>query len=609
MPSTIWRNSLSQFYSPNKRHKKFDSAGPLKLLKPSDKERTKMKSYRHTACWALFLLVALFATPSKGQQVPLFDVPLTETNATVRTNFCDIHRKIERGETLLRHALKDMNLRVGLFRYQLDKETGAIAEVDPPIGIKMLDEIARRGQFKWRDSFGVVDSPGENQTWGEVLDWSVDTYDLNGDWFLRTTDRLADGILFPEKWYDGSLIMVRKQAEADDSFSWRAFMKPFSTGVWVLIVITTVISGLVYYLNEYIGCDGDTSKMEVNMQESVFQSFLNATGQYIFDPREPGNRAIAVSTCLLFLVVLASYTANLASFLVIRNTPDLVINDIQDVVKNDLRVCVWRSTTSETFMRDRYDTARLVQKDSLLDSYLGLDNDDCDVVLTTIGTWETRKGDIVYNKDCRKEWVGRVVQHNDAGFSLRDSVELCSSMLRDAISLHLLEMKRDKTYDTIWNTYRAKSVTNNCEDIENSEDNGFDSIQLTVMNVGGIFIVHGVILVIGIAFTLFSKNGRRTRKAKLARAVDKDQNLNVQPNRHSTTVKGATMKLDSSAMSDVEDSDHDLQLSEEDNPSSKEMKYIAAMEQQMQFMASMQQQMADIQAQLAQLRKERSESE
>ena len=69
------------------------------------------------------------------------------------------------------------------------------------------------------------------------------------------------------------------------------------------------------------------------------------------------------------------------------------------------------------------------------------------------------------------------------------------------------------------------------------------------------------------------------------------------------------MKLDPSVMSDVEDSDHDLQLSEEDKPSNKEMKYIAAMEQQMQFMASMQQQMADIQAQLAQLTKERPKTE
>lgn len=562
-----------------------------------------MKSYRLTASWALCLLVALVATPARGQQTPMFEVATMESNQTFRTDFCDIHRKVESGEIPLRNALKDLNLRPGLFRYQLDSETGAIAEVDPPIGIKMLDEIARRGQFKWRDSYGVVDSPGENQTWGDVLAWSIDTYDMNGDWYLRTTDRLADGILFPEKWYDGSLIMVRRQPEADDSFNILTFLEPFSWGVWVLVVGTTIVSGLVYYAIEYIGCDGDQSKMEVNMHESIFQSFLNATGQYIYDPREPGNRLIAFFTCLLFLIVLAAYTANLASFLVIRNTPALVINDIQDVVKNNLRVCVWQGTTSENFMRDRYDTARIVPVDSLKASYLGLDEGICDVVLTTIGTWETKKGDIVYNKDCKKEWVGRVVQFNDAGFSLRDSVDLCSSMLRDALSLHLLEMKRDKTYDTIWNTHRAKSVTNNCQDTKEGDDDS-DTTQLNLKNVGGIFIVHAAVMVIGIALTFFVKNRRERKKSRLARAKTKDSNLNAHTNSTSNSA-GVTAKI-ASGISD-QDSDHDLHLAEQaNNPkSNKFMGYVEAMEKNRVFMEAMKKQMDEMQAQLAQLAKEK----
>jgi len=475
-----------------------------------------MKFYRLPACWATFLLATtLLAKLGRGQQVPAFNATVVlGSNETFRSSFCDIHRRVEKGVIPLRFALKDFKLRPGIFRYQLDKETGAIAEVDPPIGIKMLDEIARRGQFQWRDSYGVVDSPGENQTWDEVLAWSVDTYDINGDWFLRTTERLADGILFPEKWYDGSLIMVRKQSEDDDFFSWMAFLKPFSYTLWCLIVASILISGFVYWAIEFIGCDGDQTKMEVSFRESIFQSFLNATGQYIFDPREPGNRLVAFSTCMLFLIILAAYTANLASFLVIRNSPDLVINDIQDVVKNDLRTCVWRSTTSENYMRERYETAKLVLKDSLEDSYLGLDAGDCDIVLTTIGTWETKKSDLVYNADCRKEWVGRVVQFNDAGFSLRDSVDLCSSLLRDVISLHLLEMKRDKTYATIWDTHRRKSATNNCN--EDAADKVDDLIELKAINVGGIFVLHAIILILSVGITFFSKH-RRVQRAKLSR--------------------------------------------------------------------------------------------
>jgi len=485
--------------------------------------------YRHSACWALFLVVANVTTPSaRGQQaplfdvatmeVPLFDVATMERNETFRTDFCEVHRRVENGEILLRNALKDMNIRPALFRYQLDKKTGAIAEVNPPIGIKILDEIARRAQFKFRDSYGVVDSPNENQTWSEVLYWSLDTYDLNGDWYLRTTERLADGIIFPEKWYDGSLIMIRKTVIVDGATNLAAFLRPFTVVVWILIVATAFISGLIYYAIDYIDCDGDKNKMEGTKGDAMALMLLILSGQYTTDPKKTGNRLIAFSTWFLFLIVLATYTANLASFLVIRNTPQLVIKDIQDAIKNNLRVCVMRDTAGAEYMRDNHDTARIVAKDSIKDTYLALDNDDCDVTLSTIGTWESKKGDVVHNGDCRKEWVGRIVQPNIAGYSLRDSAVLCSSLLRDVLSLHLLEMKRDKTYNTIWETHRAQSVTNNCQGIKVIEDADSDLKKLGLKNVGGIFIFHAIVLAVAFAVTIYSAFQRK-RKVKRAGAT------------------------------------------------------------------------------------------
>ena len=72
-----------------------------------------------------------------------------------------------------------------------------------------------------------------------------------------------------------------------------------------------------------------------------------------------------------------------------------------------------------------------------------------------------------------------------------------------------------------------------------------------------------------------------------------------------TTKKGATAKPVPES-SDQEE--NDLSLAEEGDPSadSKGMRYIVgAMEKQMVFMESMQKQIEDIQAQLAELKKER----
>mmetsp|Transcript_38537 Transcript_38537/g.43171 ORF Transcript_38537/g.43171 Transcript_38537/m.43171 type:complete len:582 (+) Transcript_38537:128-1873(+) len=567
------------------------------------------------ACWAIFLLVAHVATPSaRGQQIPLFNATNMETNETFRSNFCQQHRQVELGVVPLRYALKGSNVRPALFRYQLDDETGGIDEVDPPLGIKILDEIARRAQFEWRDSYGVIDSPAGNQTWGDVLSWSLDTYDLNGDWFLRTTDRLADGILFPEHWYDGSLIMVRKVKEiGDDNFQLFALLSPFTKGVWILSIAITILSGLVYYAIEYIGSDGDPKKMKVTLRESVFQTFLNMTGHSLFDPKQPGTRLITFSSCFLFLVLLASYTANLTSFLVVKNSPDLVINDIQDVIKNNLRVCVLRSSTSETFLRERYVTARLVEKESIEQSYLGLDSEECDVVLTTTGTWMKNKGNIEYNKDCRKEWVGRVVQPNDAGFTIRDSAELCSSLVRDVFSLHLLEMKRDKTYNTIWNS--KVSVTNNCQDIEASEDDAVDAAKMNMKNLGGIFVFHAITMVVGLALTVFSKH---QKKRRLKNASSRLSVNNSSVNNSSLKTAGATtIQLKSASASSSSNLDIDKNSSlvkeaEENGLSmarsdSKQTEYIAAIEKQIECMDAMKKQMEVFQEQLVHLKEGKTE--
>ena len=84
--------------------------------------------YRHIACWALFLLVFDVATP-------LFDLPTLGTNETFRSNFCELHCQVDTEEIPLRKALKNVNLRPALLRYQLDKEKDGIPEVNPDIAI------------------------------------------------------------------------------------------------------------------------------------------------------------------------------------------------------------------------------------------------------------------------------------------------------------------------------------------------------------------------------------------------------------------------------------------------------------------------------------------
>ena len=52
--------------------------------------------------------------------------------------------------------------------------------VSASIGLtaELMDELARRAKFTWRDSFGIFRDPG-NETWTDVLVWGIDTYDVS----------------------------------------------------------------------------------------------------------------------------------------------------------------------------------------------------------------------------------------------------------------------------------------------------------------------------------------------------------------------------------------------------------------------------------------------
>jgi hypothetical protein len=274
--------------------------------------------------------------------------------------------------------------------------------------------------------------------------------------------------------------------------------------------------------------------VKIDIFEGIFNAAYALTSHSNYYPTSSPARIAAFSTSFLFLLIITAYTANLASFLIVQNTPALVINDIQDAIKNDLRFCVLRGSTSETYLTREYPTARFAQKDSIGDTYLAIDRGECDMVLTTVGTWESKRRDIVYNRDCQKQWVGRVVSFTTAGFTIRDSAGLCTSLLRDVLNLHMLEMKIDGTFDTIWDTHLEKSATNNCLAGDDSSDKDSDIGSLSVKDVGGIFIAHSFAMAFAFALSLFdlfrrsrSKSHSKLKAEKQMKSTERDDSHSI----------------------------------------------------------------------------------
>ena len=93
--------------------------------------------------------------------------------------------------------------------------------------VEIMDELAERAGFQWRNSFAVINDEIGNNTFTDLLEWTTSTYDISLDWWTFDIRRMALGVTFPEGWYDSTIIMVGKESSRKAFEVW-AWTEPFS---------------------------------------------------------------------------------------------------------------------------------------------------------------------------------------------------------------------------------------------------------------------------------------------------------------------------------------------------------------------------------------------
>jgi len=154
------------------------------------------------------LHVILFCGVILAQEMPFFTVQKFDRSYMHRQNLCERQRLLFEGNVSLENALGGLDLNVVMtdytgteddFFFSLN-ERGEIRAEDPGIFVVLLDEIARRAGFRWRDSFGLVKALNSeedgNKTWADLLEWEVETFDLSVEGWARSVDRMARSISF-----------------------------------------------------------------------------------------------------------------------------------------------------------------------------------------------------------------------------------------------------------------------------------------------------------------------------------------------------------------------------------------------------------------------------
>lgn len=463
--------------------------------------------------WLLFVVVS-------AQESPFVFLPKFSnlTASAYRTNVCERHAALVRGEVELRDALKGLDLTVAMTNYrgvggdadklfQLDDQ-GRIPDTEQPgLFVVLLDEVARRAGFTWRHSFVTVDPVSaedatQGKTWTDLLLWEINNFDLAVDYWARSAERMAMGVSFPHGWYDGSIVLAFMQSgngqNHDETVNLWSFLQPFEASVWLAIVAAIVFTGIVYFLLERMNANADERQLEDKPAASILLAALTFTGHFQYMPDTNAARLLSFSWSFWALIMISGYTANMASFLVSQNRQTFMIKTIDEALEHRVPVCVQRGAIIDDILSEKYPQLVLVRKDTEQEMIQALRQSwfrgggGCGVVLTNLGTLELFQNQKETNADCSLTSDKRVVLSLPAGFATAvDSGVLCTSLVSYVLDVHLQEMRIDGFIDNAWQDHLSRISTVQC-DATSTIMSAEDTTSLSARDMGGIFILLGL---------------------------------------------------------------------------------------------------------------------
>lgn len=460
-----------------------------------------------TVLWCCFLLLSNTVV---AQEKPMQNVTKFDKDVYFRTDVCDRQTELYQNNLKIADALQGKNLSVAFTKYtqpyedrlfNLDKE-GRLPVDKPGLFVIIMDELASRAGFTWRDTFVALEpmdpEVDTNRTWSDMLKWSIDTFDISVDNWAKTVKRMRRGVAFPEGWYDSSLVIVERIDPSSQDVDMWSFLTPFQSGVWIMLVVAILATGVLYWMLEQLNRESDTQQLEKKPLTTIFLSALTFVGHFDFSPGTHSARLLALSYTFFTLIMVSAYTANLASFLVARQTPNFSIESLSQAVRLDIPVCIQASSNHDEIISEMYPGINLVRKRFEGDVFMGVKNGECRIAVVPVNTYEVYVRTNTINKDCSLKSDKRVITILNAGIATAfDSGSNCTSLIDNVIDLHMTQMKADGFIESAWNNHLSKIGDSSClaeeatvteQELKGGGDP--ENVSLSLEEMAGIFILH-----------------------------------------------------------------------------------------------------------------------
>jgi hypothetical protein len=286
--------------------------------------------------------------------------------------------------------------------------------------------------------------------------------------------------------------------------------------VWFAIFSAIIFSGIVYWLLEYMDTNADERHLETQPLVSIFYSALVFTGHLKLRPNTTAARIFVFSWTFWAMIMGAAYTANMASFLVSPRVSVYKYSTIQDVLRSDASLCVQSGSGIHVILQKKFPALRFVPKTSEQEIYESLrlppDQGGCDAAAHQFNSYTVYKQNKDVNNDCSLASQEKPVEILSAGMATAvDTAKYCTSLVSHVLDYHLALMQADGFIERAWNHYVNRLSTVACikEHVATANADA-STFRLGLQDVGGIFILHGILSSVALGLALFLFYHHRT---------------------------------------------------------------------------------------------------
>uniref|UniRef100_A0A7R8VNK8 Glutamate [NMDA] receptor subunit 1 n=1 Tax=Timema douglasi TaxID=61478 RepID=A0A7R8VNK8_TIMDO len=325
--------------------------------------------------------------------------------------------------------------------------------------------------------------------------------------------------------YQGITILEKKPSRSSTLVS---FLQPFSNTLWILVMVSVHVVALVLYLLDRFSPFGrfklantdGTEEDALNLSSAIWFAWGVLLNSGIGTPRSFSARVLGMVWAGFAMIIVASYTANLAAFLVLER-PKTKLTGINDArlrnTMENLTCATVKGSAVDMYFR------RQVELSNMYRTMEANNYDTAEVAIRDVKNgklmafiWDSSRLEFEAAQDCELVTAGELFGRSGYGIGLTKN-----SPWADHVTLAILDFHESGFMEMLDNRWILQNNIQQCEQFEKTPNT------LGLKNMAGVFILVAAGIVGGIGLIIiemaYKKHQiRKQKRMELARhAADK----------------------------------------------------------------------------------------